>query len=143
MKIGIEVTIDVTKIEKERIYQGKKGKYLTMTAFVDPINQDQYGNNGMVTHKKNQDEQQAPILGNTKVFWSEGLPVSQQGVVSQQQTGGFQQGSTGFQKSGFQPNHSFNQQKKQQQSVGSNAAMDEDIPFAPIAKQYKNLINCI
>jgi len=94
MKIGIEVRIDVTKIDKARLYQGEKGKYLTMTAFVDPVNADQYGNNGMVTHKKNQDESQAPILGNTKVFWSEGLPVAQQGGFQQQapqQQSGFQQ----------------------------------------------------
>jgi len=134
MKIGIEVTIDVTKIEKERLYQGKKGKYLTMTAFVDPINADQYGNNGMVTHKKEQSEQQAPILGNTKVFWSEGLPVAQQG--------GFQQQSAPQQQGGFQ------QQAPQQQSAKANPQeptidFDDDIPFAPIAKQYKNLINCI
>lgn len=110
MKIGIEVRIDVSKIDKARLYMGEKGTYLTMTAFVDPINQDQYGNNGMVTHKKNQDEQQAPILGNTKVFWSEGLPVSQQGAASQQQAG--------FQKQ---------QAPKQQASHDNN--FSDDIPF--------------
>lgn len=72
MKVGIEVQIDVTKIEKARIFEGKKGKYLTMTTFVDLDNQDQYGNNGMVTHKKEQNEERAPILGNSKVFWKEG-----------------------------------------------------------------------
>ena len=121
MKIGMEVRIDVSKIDKARLYKGEKGTYLTMTAFVDPINADQYGNNGMVTHKKEQNEQQAPILGNTKVFWSEELPVAQQG--------GFQQQTP--------------QQQGQQQSVGGNTPMDDEIPFAPIAKQYKNLINCI
>jgi len=126
MKIGIEVRIDVSKIDKARLYKGEKGTYLTMTAFVDPINQDKYGNNGMVTHKKNQDEQQAPILGNTKVFWSEGLPVSQQGAASQQQTGGFQQGATGFQQSGFQ------QPSAQQQGHKVNHQepdFSDDIPF--------------
>ncbi|MBL4753734.1 MAG: hypothetical protein JKY52_09115 [Flavobacteriales bacterium] len=72
MKVGIELQIDVTKIEKHRIYQGKKGKYLTMTAFVDLDNKDQYDQNGMITHKKEENEQQAPILGNTKVFWTDG-----------------------------------------------------------------------
>jgi len=72
MKIGIELRIDVTKIDKARIYEGQKGKYLTMTAFVDLDQQDQYGNNGMITHKKEEGEQgQTPILGNTKVFWSD------------------------------------------------------------------------
>ena len=71
MKVGVELNIDVTKIEKERLFQGKKGKYLTMTVFVDPANVDQYGNNGMITHKKKEGEERAPILGNCKVFWTE------------------------------------------------------------------------
>ena len=81
MKVGIELQIDVTKIEKHRIYEGKKGKYLTMTAFVDLDNKDQYDQNGMITHKKEENEQQAPILGNSKVFWTDG----QQSAPSQHQ----------------------------------------------------------
>lgn len=76
-KVGIELRIDVTKIEKARIYEGAKGKYLTMTAFVDLDQQDQYGNNGMITHKKEQGEERAPILGNAKVFWSDGQQPQQ------------------------------------------------------------------
>ena len=70
-KYGVELNIDVTKIEKQRLFQGKKGKYLTMTVFVDTDNKDQYDNNGMITHKKNEGEERAPILGNCKVFWSD------------------------------------------------------------------------
>ena len=70
-KYGVEIQIDVTKIEKARLYKGSKGTYLTMTTFIDVDNKDQYNNNGMVTHKKNEGEQQAPILGNVKVFWSD------------------------------------------------------------------------
>ena len=77
MKYGIEFKIDVTKIEKARLFEGKKGKYLTMTAFVDIDNQDQYGNNGMVTHAKEKGEERAPILGNAKVFWSDSGNVTQ------------------------------------------------------------------
>ena len=77
-KIGIELTINVSKVEKERLFQGKKGKYLTMTAFVDLDQQDQYGNNGMITHKKNEGEERAPILGNSKVFWSDSQQHPQQ-----------------------------------------------------------------
>ncbi len=77
-KYGVELSIDVTKIEKERLYQGKKGKYLTMTVFVDPDNADKYGNNGMITHKKNEGEELAPILGNCKVFWSDNAQPNQQ-----------------------------------------------------------------
>ena len=70
-KIGVEVQIDVTKIDKARLYKGQKGTYLTMTTFIDLDQLDQYGNNGFIAHKKGQDEQQnAPILGNVKVFWN-------------------------------------------------------------------------
>ena len=72
MKIGVEISIDVKKIEKARLYQGQKGTYLTMTAFIDIDNKDQYDNNGMVVHKKEKDETgQTPILGNCKVFWND------------------------------------------------------------------------
>jgi len=84
MKIGVEVSIDVTKIEKARLFQGKKGKYLTMTTFIDVDQVDQYGNNGFVAHKKDQNEQvNPPILGNVKVFWSD---VQQEQQATQQQT---------------------------------------------------------
>ena len=70
MKIGVEVQIDVTKIDKARLYVGAKGKYLTMTTFIDLDETDQYDNNGFITTKKNKDEQgNLPILGNVKVFW--------------------------------------------------------------------------
>jgi hypothetical protein len=72
MKVGIELRIDVTKIEKARIYNGQKGKYLTMTAFVDLDQKDQYDNNGMITHANMEGEERAPILGNAKVFWTDG-----------------------------------------------------------------------
>ena len=87
MKVGIELRIDVTKIDRERIYEGKKGKYLTMTAFVDLDNHDEYGNSGMITHKKDEGEDRAPILGNSKVFWKDGgqkqAPPQQQGYQNQ------------------------------------------------------------
>lgn len=86
-KYGIELKIDVTKIDKSRLYEGKKGKYLTMTVFVDVENDDEYGNNGMITHKKLEGEDKAPILGNAKVFWS-GTTQQQASKPSVQQPGG-------------------------------------------------------
>ncbi len=88
MKVGIELRIDVTKIDKARLYVGEKGKYLTMTAFVDLDQKDQYENNGMITHQKNEGEERAPILGNTKVFWKDSqqqAPQNQYAPPSQQQ----------------------------------------------------------
>lgn len=82
MKIGVEIRIDVKKIEKARLYQGAKGTYLTLTGFIDTEQQDQYGNNGFIAHKTEQNEDKAPILGNSKVFWTDGQQ-SQQASPSQ------------------------------------------------------------
>ena len=145
MKIGVEVSIDVTKIDKARLFQGQKGKYLTMTTFIDIDNKDQYDNNGFIAHKKNQDEQgNTPILGNVKVFWSDGggtQPVSQQQAPPQQQQGQQQQ----YQEQG-RDNQGFKQQAPQvgfqqaQQQHAQNQApkvspqepaidFDDDLPF--------------
>lgn len=86
MKIGIEVKIDVTKIEKAKLYKGEKGTYLTMTTFVDLDSQDQYGNNGFIARKKDKDEQEnPPILGNVKVFWTDSNQQPQQPPQQQRQ----------------------------------------------------------
>ena len=74
-KVGISLKIDVTKIEKGRLYQGKTAKYLDATVFVDLDNFDQYDNSGMITQditKKEKDKGiKGPILGNCKVFWKD------------------------------------------------------------------------
>ena len=70
--VGISASIDVTKIDKEKLVKGKKGTYLNITAFVDTDTKDQYDNNGMITQSTTQEEREAGtrgvILGNTKVF---------------------------------------------------------------------------
>ena len=73
MKIGVNLSINVKDIIKERLVTHQNGKvYLNMTAFIDVENQGQYGDNGMITHAKLKDEQgQMQILGNAKVFWKE------------------------------------------------------------------------
>lgn len=74
-KIGVELNIDVTKIDKAFIYEGKKGKYLKLTSFIDLDEKDQYDNNGMVTQKVSKEAQDAgqkgAILGNSRIFWQE------------------------------------------------------------------------
>ena len=94
MKIGVNLSINVKAIIKERMINHSNGKtYLNMTAFIDIDNQGQYGDNGMITHAKNKDEEgQMKILGNVKVFWKEeGQPQSQapqqQGHATQQYQG--------------------------------------------------------
>jgi len=75
MKIGIEVRIDVKKIDKARLYVGAKGTYLTMTTFVDTDNPDQYENHGFISHQRTEEEKanktNTPILGNCKVFYKD------------------------------------------------------------------------
>jgi hypothetical protein len=89
MKIGVEISIDATKIDKARLFEGKKGgKYLTATVFIDTDNADAYGNHGMVVHKATKEESQAkiktPILGNVKVFWKDDAVKPQEGVQGKQ-----------------------------------------------------------
>jgi len=74
-KIGLNISIDVTKIDKAHLIEGKKGKYLNLTAFINLDEEDQYGNHGMVTQglsKEARDSgQKGAILGNGKLFWRE------------------------------------------------------------------------
>ena len=82
-KIGVSLKIDVSKIEKARLFNGKKGVYLDATVFIDTAELDQYGNSGMITQDVSKEEKQqgvkGNILGNCKVFWRD------------EQQGGFQQ----------------------------------------------------
>lgn len=75
-KIGVNLSIDVTKINKADLYQGKNGaQYLSMTVFIDPNEIGRYGDHGMITQSISKEQkdagEQGAILGNAKVFWSE------------------------------------------------------------------------
>jgi len=84
MKVGLSVRIDVTKIDKSRLYKGAKGTYLDLTTFVDTDQQDQYENNGFISQSVTKEERdakvQTPILGNVKVIYTDdkvSAPVKQ------------------------------------------------------------------
>lgn len=66
----ITLNIDVTKIDKTAIYDGKKGKYLALTLIENRDGTDQYGNDGFVTQDLGKERRLAgergPILGNYK-----------------------------------------------------------------------------
>lgn len=92
MKVGLSVRIDVTKIDKERLYKGEKGTYLDLTTFVDTAEQDQYENNGFISQSVDKEERekgvQTPILGNVKVFYTDGseqpsTPQAKQAVIDE------------------------------------------------------------
>ena len=74
-KIGINIKIDVTKIDKARLFKGEKGTYLDLTTFIDTSEADQYGNHGFISQATTKEERdqgvKTPILGNSKVFFSD------------------------------------------------------------------------
>jgi hypothetical protein len=70
MKIGVNIKVDVTKLDKSRFYVGEKGTYADLVVFIDTENTSQYGDHGVITQSKNKDEDiKLPILGNAKIFW--------------------------------------------------------------------------
>ena len=107
-KVAVSLKIDVSKIDKTKLFKGQKGTYLDAQVFIDIDQLDQYGNSGMITQAVTKEEKdqgvKGNILGNCKVFWKDG---------AQQQPA--QQGNWG------QP-----QQPAQQQS---QPAYDDKIPF--------------
>lgn len=110
MKLGISIKIDVTKIDKSRLFKGEKGTYLDLTTMIDLDELDQYGNNGFIAQSVSKEERQngvkTPILGNTKVFWRDESSGHAQGFQRQQSSPA--QGSQGG---------------------GSAPHFDDDIPF--------------
>ena len=74
----IKASIDVNKIPKDRIFVGKKGKYLPITITIND-ELDQFGNQGPVVVEQTKEERDAKApktyLGNVKVVWTNGTNV--------------------------------------------------------------------
>ena len=71
----IKASINLNEIPKDKIYVGKKGKYLPITITInDEV--DQFGNQGPVIVQQSKDERDAKTekvyLGNVKVVWTNG-----------------------------------------------------------------------
>jgi len=85
--IGVNLSIDVSKLDKSRLYKGAKGTYANLTVFIDS-NPDQYGKNGGVKEQATKDERdqkvKMPFVGNATIFWSDN-PDFQQARVEQTQ----------------------------------------------------------
>ena len=105
-KVGVSLKIDVSKIDKNRLFKGAKGTYLDATVFIDLSELDQYGNSGMITQDVSKEEKaqqvKGNILGNCKVFWSDSGQTQQ---------------ARPQQKQAAQPESGFNDN------------FDDDIPF--------------
>ena len=75
----IATSIDLTKIPKDKIIEGKKGKYLPITITLND-DVDQFGNNGPVVVQQSKEEREAKTekvyLGNVKVVWTNGENVA-------------------------------------------------------------------
>jgi len=112
-KVSVALKIDVSKIDKERLYKGQKGTYLDAVIFLDLGEADQYGNHGMITQSVSKAEKESgvrgAILGNGKIIWRDG---------------------------GDQVTPS----KPAQQAQQSADALDADIPFDNPYRGFRSLI---
>ena len=74
----IKTSINLNNIPKDKIYNGKKGKYLPITITLND-EPDQFGNQGPVVVEQTKDERDAKApktyLGNVKVVWTNGQNV--------------------------------------------------------------------
>ena len=74
----IKASINLNAIDKSKIIEGKKGKYLPITITVND-EPDQFGNQGPVTMDQSKEEREAKTpkqyLGNVKVVWTNGENV--------------------------------------------------------------------
>jgi len=74
----IKASINLNEIPKDKIYVGKKGKYLPITITLND-ELDQFGNQGPVVVEQTKDERDAKApktyLGNVKVVWTNGTNV--------------------------------------------------------------------
>ena len=59
----IQIKIDVTKIDKSKLFKGEKGTYLDCILFFNET-PDKFGNNGMITQQVTKEERLAGIKGN-------------------------------------------------------------------------------
>ena len=75
----IATSINLQEIPKDKIIEGKKGKYLPITITInDEV--DQFGNQGPVVVQQTKEERDAKTakvyLGNVKVVWTNGDNVA-------------------------------------------------------------------
>ena len=93
MKIGVSVSLDLKKLDLSRCpvvtkKDGTEARYLNMTTFINTDELDQYDNNGFIAQSQSKEEREAgeerpPILGNVKVFYTDGdAPAAPAPVVN-------------------------------------------------------------
>ena len=85
----IKTSINLNSIPKDKIFVGKKGKYLPITITLNN-EPDQFGNQGPVVVEQTKEERDAKApktyLGNVKVVWTDGNNVDKAPYDSNQPT---------------------------------------------------------
>ena len=85
----IKTSINLNNIPKDKIFVGKKGKYLPITITIND-ELDQFGNQGPVVVEQTKEEREAKspktYLGNVKVVWTDGNNVDKAPYDSNQPT---------------------------------------------------------
>lgn len=83
MSTIVNASLDLTKVEKAKIIEGKKGKYINVTMFIND-EPDQYGNNASVIMSQTKEEREAKTprvyLGNGKTVGNN-QPKQEESVV--------------------------------------------------------------
>ena len=101
----IKGSINLAEIPKDKIIEGKKGKYLPISITVNN-EPDQFGNQGPVIVDQTKEEREAKVaktyLGNCKVVWTDGV---------------------------FPEPNRDNQTQPQKQAQPQAVAADPDLPF--------------
>ena len=72
----VKANINLDAIPKDKIYKGKKGRYLPISITIND-EPDQFGNQGPVIVDQTKEEREAKsektYLGNVKVVWTNGM----------------------------------------------------------------------
>tara|TARA_B100000767_G_scaffold157827_1_gene148290 strand:+ start:964 stop:1272 length:309 start_codon:yes stop_codon:yes gene_type:complete len=75
----INASINLNNIDKTKIIEGKKGKYLPISIVIND-EADQFGNQGPITIAQSKEEREVKTakvyLGNVKVVWTNGDNVA-------------------------------------------------------------------
>jgi hypothetical protein len=74
----ISIKIDVTKIDKEALYKGAKGTYLTLTVWPNKDGRNQYGDDAIVKQDLGKDrrDEKPEIIGNARIIERRNAPQS-------------------------------------------------------------------
>ena len=76
MSTVIKLQLDLSKIDKSKIIEGKKGKYVDLTISVNDESND-YGQNVSAWHQQTKEEREAKesktYVGNGAVIWTDGI----------------------------------------------------------------------